>query len=158
MNCPITGCPIKKVVLSTLVAFVVIFAFDYVFHSIYMMPDYLATAQLWRSPEEMKDYFQFITIAQFMRAFGYAGLFALLCKCTGGCNYALGIRFGLITGILIGACSIASHAYMPVPLHIPLKWLGGEIVQAVLVGIALTMFNRHKSGCCSVNSGSKEQG
>ena len=149
MNCPITGCPIKSVILSTIAAFVAVFAFDYVFHSIYMMPDYEMTAQLWRTPEDMAQYFPYITLAQVLRSLGYAGLFLMLCKCAGGCNMLMGVRFGVIAGILIGACSFASYAYMPVPLQIPLKWFFGEIAQGVLVGMALVIFNRNKKSCCA---------
>ena len=38
----------RRLVLAVLVAFVVVFATDFVIHSISLMPDYNATKSLWR--------------------------------------------------------------------------------------------------------------
>lgn len=148
MNCPLTGCPLKSVILSTIAVFVTVFAFDYVFHTIIMMPDYEITAQLWRTPEDMAQYFPYITLSQLLRSLGYAGLFMMLCKCVGGCTMLMGIRFGIIAGILIGSWSVSSYSFMPVPLQIPLKWFAGDLVQGILVGVVLTLIHRNKKSCC----------
>ncbi len=148
MNCPITGCPIKHILLSFILAFAAISGFDYVFHTVYMMDSYIATAELWRSEETMPDYLQFMTIAQAIRAFAFAGIFAWLCKCAGGSSIALGLKFGLLAGLFLGSSAIACYAYMPIPLELSLKWFAGEIAQAMLVGIILSFVCGRKASCC----------
>lgn len=45
---------IKRLLLAIAAAFVVIFVTDFLIHGIWMMSDYRATQQLWRSDSEMQ--------------------------------------------------------------------------------------------------------
>ncbi len=138
-NCPICGCPVKDVLIATILAFLVIFLFEWGFHGVYMMPDYEATKELWRSPEAMQELFHFSVIGQLIRALAVGGLFCWASKsCAIRCP-SKGTKFGLLIGLLSAGMSVGSYAWMPVPLEIPLKWAAGEIVMGVVIGVVLAV-------------------
>lgn len=147
MTCPLTGCPIKKVLITTIVAFVVSMAFDWVFHGIYMKDAYLATASMWRSDEEMKGMMNFCLIYHGVLAFGVAALYCMFSKssdCKGSCPKR-GIKFGFLVGLILGISHFASYIWMPIPLEMALNWLAGSVAWGVILGFVLSLLSR----CCN---------
>ncbi len=53
--------PGVKCLIPLAVAFAVLFVFQWLFHGVYMMPAYEATASLWRSKEEMEGMGRYLT-------------------------------------------------------------------------------------------------
>lgn len=149
MVCPITGCPIKKVLMATIVTFLVTMAYDWVFHGIYMMPDYQATASMWRTEAEMQSLFNICILYHAVLAFGVAGLYCFVGKnasCGGAC-LKTGLRFGLLLGLIIGISHFASYIWMPIPMAMAVKWLAGSVVWGLIVGFVLSLLS--KKCCCS---------
>ena len=144
--CPITGCSIQKLLFSTIVAFLIIFGFEWAFHTICMMDDYIATAELWRDEAGMQELFHISLISQFMRAFAIAAILCMFFKTSAKGATGKGIRIGLILGLLSGGCAFGSYAYMPLPIDIPLKWLGGEIILNIIIGAVIGAMHQK---CCS---------
>lgn len=150
LHCPITGCPVKQVMIGTILAFVTILAGEWAYHSLYMMPLYQETAALWRNPEEMQHYTQFNFISVALRALAFAGLFCWAGKSCGGiCCPVKGIKFGLLAGLLVGAYAFGSYAWLPLPsIDIPLRWLAGDVVIGMATGLVLALGSR----CCKKGS------
>lgn len=135
MCCPITGCPIKHILFTTAVAFFVMFGFEWVFHGIYMMPDYEATASLWRSEAEMQELFHICLIRKALMALAIGGLFCWLGKGCGGIKCPVkGAKFGLLIGLMLGASMFGSYLWIPIPMDMAIKWLVGDMLMGVLVG------------------------
>lgn len=155
MCCPISGCPIKHVLAATVVAFVMMMGFDFLYHGQYMMSDYRATASLWRPEADMQKYFHICLISHGISALAFAGLFCWAGKSCGGiCCPVKGAKFGLLAGLLVGACGLASYAWLPLEsMDIPLKWLTGDALKGVITGavLALTVGRcwKKKEGSCT---------
>lgn len=144
MCCPISGCPIKKVVVLAVVAFATIFGFQWLYHGVYMMPDYLATASMWRPEAQMKEFMHICIISKGLMALAASGLFCMAMKSSCGAPCPVkGAKIGLLIGLLLGAASFASYAWLPFETNtIPLKWLAGDVLMGILVGTALGLVSR----------------
>lgn len=144
MTCPLTGCPVSKVLINTIVAFVVTMGFDMFFHGTYLKDAYEATASMWRSDEEMKQFFDLCILYHAVLAFGIGGLYAWISKnasCGGKCHKT-GLKFGFFIGLILGVSHAASYIWMPIPQELALNWLGGTIVWGLLLGLALSLVCR----------------
>ena len=151
LTCPVTGCPISKVLVATIVAFVVTMGFDWVFHGIYMKEAYEATADMWRPVEEMEKFFHFCLIYHAVLAFAVGGLYCWIAKsasCGGKCQKT-GLRFGFFVGLIVGISHFSSYIWMPIPLDMAVKWLVGSVVWGLLLGLVLSLLCRMccKSSC-----------
>lgn len=138
MCCPISGCPVKHVLIAAVVAFAAMFGLEYLFHGIYMMPDYEATASLWRPESEMQGLFHICLIRKGLMALAIAGLFCWAGKSCGGiCCPVKGAKFGLLIGLLLGANDFGTYLWMPIPLDLAVKWLIGNTLIGVVTGALL---------------------
>jgi hypothetical protein len=138
--CPISGCPIKHVVILAVTAFAVMFGLEWLFHGIYMMPDYEATASLWRSEAEMQGLFGFCMIRKGLMALAIAGLFGWAGKSCGGITCPVkGAKFGLLIGLLLGANDFGTYIWMPIPMDMAIKWLIGNTLIGVVLGAVLAV-------------------
>lgn len=138
MCCPISGCPIKHILILAVTAFVVMFGLEWLFHGIYMMPDYEATASLWRTEAEMQGLFHICLIRKGLMALAIAGLFGWASKACGGINCPIkGAKFGLLVGLLLGANDFGTYIWMDIPLELAIKWLVGNTLIGVVIGAVL---------------------
>lgn len=144
MCCPLTGCPVKKVIVAWLFVFATMFGYEWAFHGMYMMPDYLATAALWRDEAEMEAMFHICIIRKAVMAFVIAGLYCWLSRAEHGCCTKFGIKFGAMIGLLLGINSYSMYAYMPIPHEMAVKWLIGEVLMGVVIGVVLSFVGK----CC----------
>lgn len=146
--CPITGCPIKHVLIATVVAMAVTYGFDFVYHGMVLKPDYEATKALWRPEAEMMSMMNICIVYHLVLAFGVSALYCLFSKnsaCGGACSKT-GIKFGLLLGLIVGIIHFSSYIWLPMPMDLAIKWLGGSLAWGVLVGYALSIV---ASKCCA---------
>jgi hypothetical protein len=151
MTCPLSGCPVKKVFVTTLVIFAVLFGFEWLFHGVFMKPAYEATASLWRPEEEMMSMMHICIIRKFFMALAIASLYGFACKnnasCDTSCNKT-GLRFGLMIGILMAANEFGVYAYLPIPLDMAISWALGWLILGTLIGLTLAFLSR----CCKARA------
>lgn len=145
MRCPITGCSIKKIILAWIAVFVTIFAYEWAFHGMYMMPDYEATASMWRDGAGMQELLHIAWIRQAVLAFVIGGLYCWVSKAEHGCCTKFGIKFGAMIGLILGISSFGLYLYLPIPYEMALKWLIGETLMGVVIGIVLAFMGK----CCT---------
>jgi hypothetical protein len=147
-SCATKTCNWTLCIVSVIVAFVVLWLFEWVFHGMLLMPIYAETASLWRPYEQMGDYFYITLIRVLVMAMIFTKFYKYACQSCSSC-YCAGIAVGLKLGVLIGIIHFGSYAYMPIPLTLAVYWLVGGIVQGVLTGLALAftckLFNRKKA-------------
>ncbi len=146
LTCPITGCPIARLLVSTLAIFVTIFAFEWAFHGNYMMPLYEETASMWRPEEEMKELFHICIIRILVASvvisvlYCWAGKFSTCC----GSHSVFAVKFGAMVGLLLGIWDFGAYSYMPIPMNMATSWLVGDIIMGIMIGIVLALL----SHCC----------
>jgi hypothetical protein len=145
-SCATKSCGAKCCVLSFFAIFLTIFAFDWLFHGVLMMPSYIATASLWRSEAEMQQYFYITIIRHIVSAAIFTCMLCCVtCKSTNGaCGTMKPIKIGAKLGILVGIASFASYAYMPIPMDMAIAWLAGETVKGALAGMVFLFVSRCK--------------
>jgi hypothetical protein len=148
-------CPVRFL-LSALAVFVVIFLFEGVFHGVFMMPYYKATASLWRPEADMKNFMYIGLIRQLGTALVFTRLLGcVLKKSECECPIKTGIKFGFKVGLLIGLANFGSYQWLPLPgLQIPVMWLVGNAVLGVLMGVTLGVICKMtKKGDCKKTDG-----
>jgi hypothetical protein len=136
MCCPVTGAPLWKLLISTLLCFAFIFGFNAVLHGELLMPIYEHTKHLWRTTNDMHNHFHFMLLTQLVTAFVVSGLYAKYC---GGCGVMRGLRFGVLIGILFGTMSAASYAWMPISWDLAQAWFFGGFAQGIGLGLICWM-------------------
>lgn len=147
MVCPLTGCPIKNILIATVVTFIVTMAFDWLLHTQLMMADYTATAAMWRPEAEMNAMMGVCIFYHAVLSFGVAALYCFTSKsssCGGACAVR-GMKFGFLLGLILGISHFASYIWMPIPMDMAIKWLGGSIAWGVIIGYVLSLVS---SKCC----------
>lgn len=148
--CPITGCPIGQILITTLIVGIVAFAFDWMVHGNLFKADYEATASLWRPQAEMEAMFPFCILFHGLFAFGTAALYCFFAKgaCCGGKCPMTGVKFGLLLGLIVGIGHFSIYMMVPMTsMDLPIKWLIADIVRGVLMGYVLSL-SLKKFGCC----------
>ncbi|MDP9127829.1 MAG: hypothetical protein M3N08_06195 [Pseudomonadota bacterium] len=137
-SCGKKCCPVPYIVASFAV-FLVIFAFEAVFHGVLMMPHYQATASMWRPPADMQAHMAFGLVRQIGTALVFTCLFGCLLKQSecAECPIKKGAKLGLKIGLILGLAQFGSYAWLPFPdLQIPVMWLVGNTVLGALMGMA----------------------
>ena len=125
---------IKRLILAIVVAFVVLWGTDFLIHGIWMMPDYRATQQLWRTDAEMTSRMGWMLGAQLLFVITFVILWA---KGFAGHTTKIGcaIGYGFLMGLFSGVWAIIMYVIVPMPCSIATKWFFAGIVQAILLGL-----------------------
>ena len=127
---------IPRLLLAIVVAFVVIFATDFLIHGIWLKPDYDATKAIWRPEGEMHSYFQLMMLAQILCATAFMIIWA---QGFAGHSVACGIQFGIVMGIFQQVWAIVDYVVLPMPGELAVKWYFSGLVQAALIGIVAAL-------------------
>jgi hypothetical protein len=133
-----------KCLIPVAAVFATIFAFQWLYHGVYMMPAYQATASLWRPEAEMQDMMWVCIVTKLIMAFAICCLYCWVskgCESEGKCTKK-GAKFGFKIGLLLGAHDFASYMWLPVSMDIPLKWFVGDVLMGVLIGVVLAFVTR----------------
>jgi hypothetical protein len=140
-----------KCLIPVAATFATIFIFQWLFHGVYMMPAYEATASLWRSQEEMQGMMWVCILTKLIMAFAICCLFCWVskgCESQGKCP-AKGAKFGFKIGLLMGAQSFASYMWLPIEMNMATKWFAGDVLMGIIIGVVLAYTMRLcKKGEC----------
>ena len=164
----------KTCIISFIGVFAFLFGYDWLVHGKLLMADYEATASMWRSQEEMQQFFGWCiayhaalaaVITCFFKKFRCAtsGCCAC-CKCGPDCKCAKesatsccpiksgGLCFGIKVGLLLGLAHASSYIWMPIPADLAVKWFFAYLVQGIGAGVVLGMLCKSKSGACGTGT------
>lgn len=122
----------KSIALSAIAGFLYVFALDWVYHCVLLKNAYLATAPLWRTPEEMRILTPYAVLGQLIFATVSAYIFVHGYTKKG---MEEGVKFGFYLGSLLSALYFMCYAFMPVPLNIVLAWIAAGYLKALGLGI-----------------------
>lgn len=133
-----------KCLIPIATVFAVLFGFQWLYHGVYMMPIYEATASMWRSQEEMQNLMWVCIVTKLVIAAAVSCLYCCMAKgaaCGGKCPKT-GAKFGLKVGAILGAHDFASYAWLPISMDMAVKWAVGDVIMGVLIGVALAYVSR----------------
>ena len=124
----------KRLILAIVAAFVVLWVTDFLIHGVWMVPDYRATQQLWRTDAEMQSYMAWMLGAQLLFVITFVILWA---KGFAGHtkNIACAVGYGLLMGLFSGVWALIIYVVVPMPGSIAAKWFFAGIVQTILLGL-----------------------
>lgn len=125
---------VPRLLLTVVVAFVFVFATDFLIHALWLADDYKATANLWRSDAEMQALFGWMLLAQFLAALAFVVIWA---KGFAGCSVGSGATFGFFMGLALQSWAIIFYVVAPLPASIAGKWFLSGVLQAILLGIVV---------------------
>jgi|GEM_PF-147842 len=134
-------CCCGNIIATSIATFIFIFIFEYLWHGVVLTDLYIQTSDLWRTPAEMQDYFQYAFLTQISLAVLLTFIFGKKYEKRGLME---GARFGLYAGLFIGIMQSASYAYMPVPGALAFLWLVGGILEGIGIGITISAIYKQK--------------
>lgn len=139
LHCPITGINIPRFLAAAVASYAFMFGFDYLVHHVLLMETYEKTAELWRPPETMGQYFPLVIAYQILLIVILGFIFTRNFE---GKGIGEGIRFGFMMGALIGLLNGAAYIWMPIPLSLALSWAGAGLGAALGIGILFSLIYR----------------
>ena len=123
----------KKWVIASLVIFLVDQILSFLFHGVFMIGVYEATAHLWRPMEEMGRLMWMSWVSGLIWSFLFVYIFA---KGYEGKGIMEGVRFGLLIGIFFGLpMSLGTYISMPITGGIATAWFIYTVVDTIILGI-----------------------
>jgi predicted cobalt transporter CbtA len=133
---------IPRFVLSVILCFAFVLVFEAFWHGYFLQEAYQATAELWRGPEAMKEFFVYGLISQFLFSLLLAWLFTLKAENKG---LPEGLRFGLYFGLFVGIMQFGIYPYLPIPLSLAAMWFLGSLIEGLGLGIVLGLSYKPKN-------------
>ena len=122
---------IKKSVIAIIAVFVLWSILDFVIHGVLLSEAYKATAELWRTMEEMK--MGLLRIVTLITAIAFVLIYALFINEK---NIKTALKYGILFGIAMGiSMGYGSYAVMPVPYKMAFIWFWGTLIEAALGGM-----------------------
>jgi hypothetical protein len=122
----------KKHIIAVIATFIGMVATDMIIHGQCMQSVYLATANLWRTEEEMKSFMPFMFLGQFLISLAFAVIFSCGYK---GRGVMEGVRYGLMIAVMIVGSYLIQYAVTPMTYEVLIPWIVAAPIQAVLLGV-----------------------
>ena len=127
----------KRWVVPAVVAFIAIFAADFLIHGVWLSGFYHEHAQWWRPESQMKALMPFMTLAQLILALLLTAVYGKGYE-SGKGGLGQGVRFGFLMGLLLFApATLMQYCIYPYPGSLLASWLVGGVAEATLAGAAI---------------------
>ena len=128
---------LKRWVLATLGAFVVIAMADFVIHEVWLGEFYRMHAEWWRPADEMKARMGCMFTSHFLLAALLTVVYSKGYELGKG-GLGQGLRFGLLMGLLLFLPkTFMMHFVYPYPVSLLVSWLIGEVIEVTLAGLMI---------------------
>lgn len=137
MVCSNVNC--KRVWISAAALLLFIFLSDFVIHGQLMKQAYMDTASLWRSEEEMGQYFPVMLLAYLLTSTFLALIFA---KGYENRGWKEGLRFGLLITPIFISTYLVQYVVTPLPSNILCSWIVATVFQSLVGGVILSLTYR----------------
>jgi hypothetical protein len=125
----------KSLLITIVVAFVTVWATDFLIHGLWLAGTYKATASLWRPEAEMMAKMPWMLLAQFLVAAAFTMIFAACVaerrcvKCT--------VIYSACMGIFSAGGQLMMYVVQPFPGSLVAKWVLAALVQALVLGVVV---------------------
>lgn len=123
----------KSLLLTILVAFVTVWATDFLIHAVWLSSTYAATKELWRPEAEMMSKMPFMFLGQFLVAAAFTMIFAAMVAEKR--HLSCSLKYAACMGLTAAACQIIMYAVAPWPGALVAKWCVAYFVQALVLGL-----------------------
>ena len=121
----------KKFVFAFLGAFVFLFAFGFFWYATLMHDVHREVPTLLRPEADLKNYFVWLAVGQFVMAF----FFTLLCvRYVPNGRAGGGAMLGLLVGLVYAGPHLISFAVQPLTFKILFGWIAGAVIQFTIAG------------------------
>lgn len=127
---------VKRFIVATVVVFVYIFFYEWIFHTMILKDIYLATQSLWRSSVQMQAHFGWLVFGQFLLALMFCFIFAKGYQAKGLLE---GVRYGIYITILLTGPHLIMYAVQPIPANLQFYWFIGGFVELVVAGMLVSL-------------------
>lgn len=125
----------KSLIITIVVAFITVWATDFLIHAVWLGSTYKATAELWRPEAEMMAKMGWMFAGQFLVGAAFTMIFAA-CVAEKRC-VSCTLKFSACIGILAAAGQIIMYAVQPLPGSLVAKWCVAYIAQALVLGLVV---------------------
>jgi hypothetical protein len=126
---------------AMVVAFVWVFLTDFVIHALWLDADYRATAEVWRPEVAMQARFSFMVLAHALMGVAVVVIWAK----SVWVGPLAGAVFGFWMGVFQHVIVIFMYVVVPMRGDIAAKWIGAGLLQAVLLGVILSLIYHKRS-------------
>jgi hypothetical protein len=121
----------KKFFFAFIAAFVFLFVFGFLWYATLMHGAHREVATLLRPEADLKSYFGWLALGQFIMAF----FFTLLCaRYVPSGSAATGALLGMLVGLVYAGPHLISFAVQPLTYKILCGWIAGAIIQFIIAG------------------------
>ncbi|MDB6074284.1 MAG: hypothetical protein JWO89_1924 [Verrucomicrobiaceae bacterium] len=133
----------KSLLITTVVAFILVFFTDFLIHGVWLAPVYAATHQLWRPESEMKGFMPWLAAGQFLSAATFAVLWAVgfAQKAKLSCS----LKYGVTMGLFFQSSTLINYAVSPLTPEIAAKWFISGVLQCALLGVVVFFVYKPKA-------------
>jgi hypothetical protein len=121
----------KKFLFAFIGAFVFLFVFGFLWYATLMHEAHREVPTLLRPEADLKSYFGWLALGQFVMAF----FFTLLCaRFVPGGGAGTGAMLGLLVGLVYAGPHLISFAVQPLTFKILCGWIAGAVIQFTIAG------------------------
>ncbi len=120
----------KRYILASIAVFFTVFIWDFLIHGMVLAPVYESTQHLWRTQEESKMHFMFLSQIAFSLMF-----VVIYSKNNDAGTMREGASFGLRIGLLLSAIELGKYCYMPVVFPLVGVWLASQSIKGMIAGV-----------------------
>jgi hypothetical protein len=125
---------VGKTIGAIIAAFVLQNGGMYLIHQVWLKTDYELTASIWRDPADMNHRLWAIFVANLI--FAIALVLIYIRGVENKPWVGQGIRFGILLALVSTVYgSISGWVVLPLPHQLPLKWMIGEGILCILLGM-----------------------
>ena len=132
----------KRLALGTLAVYIFIFAFEWIFHGVFMEDVYAQMPNLWRPKGEMVAYLPFLFVGQLIFSSVFAYIFA---KGYENKGIPEGFRYGCWIAMLVNSGLLVNYAVMPYSLRLLIIWVVATFLELGLAGAILAALYKPKA-------------
>jgi hypothetical protein len=121
----------KKFFFAFIAAFIFLFVFGFLWYATLMHDTHSEVPTLLRPEADLKSYFGWLALGQFVMAF----FFTLLCARYAPSGRAgAGAMLGLLVGLVYAGPHLISFAVQPLTFKILIGWITGAVIQFTIAG------------------------
>ncbi len=131
---------VQRFAIGSVVVFVFIAVYEWIFHGILLHDMYMQTVSLWRSEAEMQSNFHWLVLGQLFLAVMFCFIFT---KGYENKGLAEGLRYGVLIGLLVFiGRNLIMYAVQPLPAKLVIMWIVGGIIEMAIAGLILAAIYR----------------
>ena len=124
---------VKSLAITILVAFVTVWATDFLIHVVWLSSSYAESKELWRPEAEMQEKMPLMFLGQLLIAAAFTVIFAA-CVAEKRC-ISCTLKYSAAFGVFVIGSQIIMYVVQPYPGLMVVKWCVAYFAQMLLLGV-----------------------